>query len=176
MPQPRSSLAVLSALTALALTAACQSGHPSSQSEHWVIDSVPGRMVKHFTGYRADRDGRFVDYQYQKKKHISTTLRRHFVNDSPDAPYGAEDASRTKRRPPHSLAPDPLYYMGAESLFIGLASLGINGTFFPLPIESVVATLMWWDGGPSEFVQGFTGGGDEAINPPGVSNFRVKNR
>ena len=92
---------------ALPLFAACKTGLPSYEGEHWKIDSVPDRMVKHFTGYRADRDGDYIDYQYQKKKHVSGTLRRHFANNSPDSPFEPDDPSQTKRRPPHSIWPDP---------------------------------------------------------------------
>lgn len=155
---------------------ACKSGLPSSNGDHWAIDSVPQRMVKHFTGFRPDRDGKFIDYQYLKKKDISRTLRRHFGNNAPNSPISAEDASQTNRRPPHSLAPDPLYYMGAESIVIGFAMLGITGTFIPIPVDSVLATFTA-DDGWGEFGRGFSEGADaEAKVPPGASKFRVKNR
>jgi hypothetical protein len=161
-------------LLALPLFAGCKTGLPSSQSDHWVIDSVPSRMSKHFTGYRKDRDGTFIDYQYQKKKHINRTLRRHFANNSANSPIEPNDPSQTSRRPPHSIAPDPLYYMGAESVFIGLVTLGMSGAFIPIPIDSVIATV---SGGWDEFGRGFTEGADaEAESPPGVSKFKVKNR
>ena len=73
-------------LLAAPFFAGCKTGLPASQAEHWSVESVPARMVKHFTGYRADRDGAFVDYQYQKKKHINRTLRRHFANNSANSP------------------------------------------------------------------------------------------
>ncbi len=156
------------------LVAACKSSPPSVQASHWTVDSVPERMFRHFTGYRADRDGRFVDYQYQKKKSISNTLRRHFANNSPDSPFSAEDASQTHRRPPHSIAPDPLYYMGAESILLGFVALGASGGFVPIPVDSLLATF---DGGWGEFFRGFTEGANaEAESPPGVSKFKVKNR
>ncbi len=161
-------------LLALPLFAACKTGLPSSQSSHWFVDSVPQRMVKQFTGYRSERDGKYIDYQYGKKKHINRTLRRHFANNSANSPFSPEDASQTGRRPPHSLAPDPLFYMGAESILIGTAMLGLTGSFIPLPIDSLAATVM---GGWGEFGRGFTEGADaEAKSPPGVSKFRVKNR
>jgi hypothetical protein len=159
---------------ALPLFAACKSGLSSTQSDHWTVDSVPQRMTKHFFGYRPDRDGAFIDYQYQKKKDINRTLRRHFANNSADSPIEPNDPSQTSRRPPHSLAPDPVYYMGAESVFIGLAMLGMTGAFIPIPVDSLIATF---DGGWSEFGRGFTEGADaEAKSPPGVSKFKVKNR
>jgi len=130
-------------------------------------------MTKHFTGYRADKDGRFIDYQYAKKKDISRTLRRHFANNSAGSPVDPYDPSQTSRRPPHSIAPDPLYYFGAESLFMGVVTLGVSGAFIPIPVDSLIATF---NGGWGEFGRGFTQGADaEAKNPPGVSKFRVKN-
>ena len=162
-------------LLAVPLFGACRTGISSADGGHWTSDSIPARMTKHFTGFRADRDGRYVDYQYGKKKSISKTLRRHFVGNSPDNPFEAVDPSQTNRRPPHSLAPDPMYYMGVESIVIGTATLGITGGFVPVPIDSVIATVS--EGGWDEFTRGFTEGADaEAKNPPGVSKFKVKNR
>ena len=130
--------------------------------------------VHHRRAEFADKDGEFIDYQYQKKMAISRTLRRHFLNHSADSPFEAEDKTETSRRPPHSPAPDPLYYFGAESVFVGLATLGITGGFVPIPIESLTATFMGnWD----EFGRGFTEGADaEAQTPPTVGHFKVKNR
>lgn len=158
------------------LAASCKSGGPSVQAEHWSIDSVPSRMVKHFTGYRADTDGTYIDYQYGKKKAIAATFRRHFLNNSPDSPIAAEDPSQTNRRPPHSVAPDPFYYFGAESLVIGAVTLGWWGVFVPIPVDSVIATVVSEDGF-GEMGRGFTEGADaEAAQPVPVSQFRVKNR
>lgn len=175
--RPSSRRLALLALLPLAATpflGACQTGQPIESGHHWTVESLPDRMMKHFTGYRAEKDGSFRDFQYRKKKDINVTLRRHFANSSADNPFEANDASQTKRRPPHSLAPDPLYYFHAESVFMGLASLGLNGSFVPVPVESLLATVF---GGWSEFGRGFTQGADgNATNPPGVSKFRVKNR
>ena len=173
MPTLRSALLFALPLV-LSATTACKSGVPVAEADHWYIDSVPERMFKHFTGYRRDLDGEFIDYQYEKKKSISRTLRRHFLNNSANSPYEPVDPSQTKRRPPHSIAPDPGYYMGAESIIIGCVTLGMSGAFIPIPIDSVMATV---DGGWDEFWRGFTEGADaEAASPPGVSEFKVKNR
>jgi hypothetical protein len=167
-------LLVLPPFTIGVLGTACKTGLVAEQGDHWTIDSVPRRMVKHFTGYRPEVHGEFVEYQYKKKKDINLTLRRHFANNSPDNPFEANDESLTSRRPPHSIGPDPLYYMHAESVFIGLGLLGITGAFIPIPIDSLVATF---NGNWDEFGRGFTEGADaEAQEPPSVSEFRVKNR
>jgi hypothetical protein len=170
---PRVTLLLATAL----LAGSCRSGLPASSShwntDHWTIDSVPERMMQHFTGYRRDRDGEYVDFQYRKKKDINITLRRHFLGNSPEDPFEPYDPSLTQRRPPHSIAPDPLYYFHAEGVFIGLAMLGITGAFIPIPVDSLIATM---NGGWDEFGRGFTEGADaEAESPPGVSKFRVKN-
>jgi len=166
-------------LLALPLFAACKTGVPSVEGEHWVVDSVPMRMVHRFTGYRPDLDGSYIDFQYRKKKSINNTLRRHFLNNSPDNPFEASDPSQTNRRHAHSIAPDPLYYMHAESLFIGMATLGIWGTFIPIPVDSLIGTVCtgWFDGwdGFGEFVDGFVAAGS-AKSPPSPSSFRVRNR
>jgi hypothetical protein len=170
----RPSSRLLALLAVVPLLGACQTGLTSSDGAHWTVDSLPERMMKRFTGYRADTDGSFRDFQYRKKKDINVTLRRHFANNSADNPFEANDASQTKPRPPHSPAPDPLYYFHAESVFMGLASLGLNGSFVPVPVESILATVF---GGWSEFGRGFTkGASGNAGKPPGVSKFEVKNR
>ena len=169
----RSSL-LLALLACAPLVTGCQTGQPIASGQHWTTESIPDRMMKHFTGYRTDKDGTFRDFQYRKKKDINVTLRRHFANNSADNPFEANDISQTKRRPPHSPAPDPLYYFHAESVFTGLAILGLSGAFIPIPLESIAATV---DGGWSEFGRGFTKGANgNAANPPGVSKFKVKNR
>jgi hypothetical protein len=163
----------LSLFLVLPLFTACKTGLPSRDGAHWTVDSVPARMFKHFTGYRADLNGDFRNYQYQKKRDVNRTLRLHFLGNSPENPLEAGDASQTKRRPPHSLAPDPLYYFGAESVFMGLFTLGVSGGFVPLPVDSILGTIC---GGWGEFGRGFTrGASGNYENPPSASRFEVKN-
>ncbi len=170
------------ALFLAVLLSACKSGLPTPRSHwspnHWTIDSVPSRMVKHLTGYRRDMDGSYIEYQWRKKKDINLTLRRHFANNNPDNPFLPDDPSRVQRRPPHSPLPDPINYFHAESIAFGLITLGWSGAFIPIPVDSLVATIA---GGWGEFFGGFadtfTGDtGEKAENPPGTSRFRVKNR
>jgi hypothetical protein len=166
-------------LLALPLFVACKTGAPSMQGESWMVDSVPMRMVKHFTGYRPDLEGGYIDFQYRKKKSVNNTLRRHFLGNSPDNPFEPSDPSQTSRRHAHSIAPDPLYYMHVESLVIGAATLGVWGTFIPIPVDSLIGTVAtgWFDGwdGFGEFVDGFVAAGS-AKTPPSVGEFRVRNR
>jgi hypothetical protein len=157
----------------------CRSGHHGSYfGEHWGGGSLGGRITKHFTGYRHDLDETYIDHQYRKKKDINLTLRRHFANNNPDNPFQVDDPSRIQQRPPHSVLPDPIYYMHAESLAFGLVTLGWTGAFIPIPVDSLVATV---DGGWGEMWDGvantFTGDtGSKIESPPGTSKFEVKNR
>jgi len=171
---------LVAALTAPLLASGCKSGLPTDQSDHWTIDSVPSRMAQHFTGYRRDRHGSFIDYQYSKKKDIDATLRKHFLNNSPDNPFEPDDPSRYGRRPPHSLLPDPFYYIHAEGIVMGFVTLGVTGVFIPIPVDSLTATIFGGKESWNEFAEGvgdtFTGDEAEAQTPPGNSKFRVKNR
>lgn len=168
----------LLALVAALPLCACKTGLPFTAGEHWTVDSVPDRMMKQFTGYRADRDGNYRDYQFGKKRHLDLTFRRHFFSNSPDDPFEADDPSTTRPRPTHSFLPDPLYYMGAESVVMGIALLGVTGTFVPIPLDSVLGTVL---GGVEEFDRGMV----DTLNfdvpsqgklPPGSESFRVKNK
>ena len=164
-----------SALLAVLVAApACKSGPPTPRSHwspnHWTVDSVGSRMAKHFTGYRKDLHGSYIDYQFRKKKSINTTMRRHFLNNNPDNPFVGDDPSQTAPRPPHSIWPDPLYYIHAEGLLLGLVVLGWSGTYVPVPFDSLVATAT---GGGDEF---FQGGTSAQRDPPPTRKFRIKNR
>ena len=160
-------------LAALLAAPACKSGLPTPRSHwspnHWTVDSVGSRMAKHFTGYRKDLHGSFVDYQYRKKKSINQTLRRHFLNNNADSPFVPDDPSQTAPRPPHSIWPDPLSYIHAEGLALGFVVLGWTGAYIPIPFDSVVASLT---GAGDEF---FEGSSDQR-EPPPVRKFKIKNR
>lgn len=169
-------------LAATLLATACQSGGPTTRNNAlWKPDSLKYRIGKHFFGYRPDVDGRYIDYQYQKKQDINLTLRRHFLNSNPDSPTQPDDPSLTQRRPPHSLLPDAYDYLHVESLFAGVVSLAWSGAFLPIPVDSVLTTVFGGQPAWSEFGQGvagtFTGGGDtQSQVPPTPAEFRVKNR
>ena len=113
-----------------------------------------GPQVARITlGYEPDVDGEYIDYQWQNKLHIAKTLQRHFLNWNPDNPFQPDDPDYHATRPIHSPLPNPLNYFHVESLVIGAALLG-TGTFIPLPIDSVIATLA--PGGPEELVAGLS--------------------
>ncbi len=173
---------LVSLLSAAALlSAGCKSGPPTPRTHwsanHWTIDSVPMRMVKHFTGYDHERERSYIDYQWQKKKDINLTLRRHFLNNNPDSPFQADDPSRVAPRPPHSLFPDPIGYIHLEGIALGFVVLAQTGVFVPLPVDSLSATFF---GGWGEFGEGFSDTFDGELEheqePPDLSDFEVKNR
>ena len=139
-------------------------GNPSS---HWNIDSVDNRIAKHFTGYRGPIDGRYLDYQREKKKDISLTLRRHFLGNNPTNPFQVEDESRTRPDGPYGPLPNPFFWFHVETL--------IFAPIAPIPVDSLLALTS--DGGVKEFGQTFTGmWSNEQISPPAPSSFEVKNR
>jgi hypothetical protein len=162
----------------LLLAAGCHStaGVPES---HWNIESVPQRITTHFTGYRGPIDGSYQDFQWQKKRDINLTLRRHFLNNDPENPLEATDPNRNLVRPPFSVLPDPVTYFHAESLAIGALVYGASGTFVLLPVDSLIATFT--PGGPTEFIEGIgdTLSGDwhgELGEPAPPSRFKVRHR
>jgi len=162
----------------LLAASSCRTGTVTPES-HWSVESVFPRVVKHFTGYRADIDGNYRDFQWRKKKDINLTLRRHFLNNNPYNPSQPFDPGLTELRGPHSLLPDAADYMHVESLIFGFAFTGISGAFIPIPVDSLIGTVT--PGGPSEFGEGvvdtFTGDWTGKLpDPPPPGKFEVHNR
>lgn len=156
------------------LLCGCRSG-AGDPASHWNIDSVPGRITKHFTGYRGAVDGSYLDYQDQKKRDIGRTLRRHFLNDNPDNPFETADPERFDARAPYGPLPDPVHWFNVESIFMGAAAAGWSGAFVPIPLDSVLA--LFSDGGTGEFYDSMTGDWEPITNsPPSVKSFKVKHR
>lgn len=121
------------ALGALALASSCNS--PSPINNHWSADSIGPRAMRAFTGYEADDDGKWIDYQWQQKSTIHRTLRRHFLNWNAQNPAQPEYTNWNAPRPRNSLLPYPHYYV-----------------HFDLGFSSVLATLD--EGGIREFFGG----------------------
>jgi hypothetical protein len=142
--------ALLCAAATSLLISSCVTS-PSQAHDHWNSASVAPQMSRIFLGYEPDIDGAYVDYQWQNKLHIAKTLQRHFLNHNPDNPFQPDDPDYYAPRPVHSPLPNPLNYFHFESLVIG-AVLYSGGTFIPLPVDSLIATLA--PGGPEEFVAG----------------------
>lgn len=146
---------------ALASTLGCRTTNPGM--DHWNVQGVPARAAKQFLGYRADLDGDYRGFHVRQKQHINLTLRRHFLNNNPENPFQVADPNWSVGRPPHSLLPDPLFYLHFNPPFAVFAS------FLP--------------GGGEEFLQGLaepfrTGsyGGTLHLEPPPVEDFRVRRR
>jgi len=157
----------------------CKSGSEvRTAPNHWNVDSLSPRIVRHLTGYRPDLHGDFPSYQYGKKKDINLTLRRHFLNNNPKNPLQAEDPAMVEERRNASIVPDTLNWFHIESLAVGGTLLAWSGAFIPIPIESLIASTMV----PSEFAGGwsdtFKGKWTTArtYEVPSPSKFKVKNR
>ena len=179
-PSPsRSFLATALVAVVALLPAAVSCTSPSPWGGHWNADSLGPRLSKSFLGYRDDLAwASYREFQWQEKRDINMTLRRHFLNNNPDNPFQPDDPSLTQVRGPHSLLPDPLYYFHIESLAWGLVFLSATGVFLPIPVGSLIATFE--PGGFAEFGRGFT----ETFSghfrprledPPSDDDFRVKN-
>lgn len=136
---------------ALLAAVGCQSGSVSG-TNHWNIDSVGPRVLRHLTGYREDLDGDFPTFQYTKKKEINLTLRRHFLNDNPKNPLEGEDPQLYEQRRNQSLVPDLPNYVHVEGIVMGGTLLAWSGAFVPIPVESVLASILVGE----EFRAGFT--------------------
>ncbi len=156
------------------LLASCRSGAGNPDS-HWNIDSVDNRIVKQFTGYRGSIDGTYLEYQRQKKNDLNLTLKRHFLGVNPTNPFQTADSNLTSPNAPYGPLPDPVYWFGAESVFIGAATLAWTGTFLLLPLDSLFA--LGSEGGMGQFASTFAGNWTgKTPTPPKTSTFKVKNR
>src|SRR5690606_24227106 len=74
--------AVLGALALLGLSSGCASSNPTTDN-HWNVQWVPRSIVYHTTGYIPERDGSWREFQWNEKRAINLTLRRHFLNSDP---------------------------------------------------------------------------------------------
>ncbi|MAB78951.1 MAG: hypothetical protein CMJ89_06290 [Planctomycetes bacterium] len=164
-------------LGSVVLTAVgCQSSSPELDN-HWNIESVGPRVFRHLTGYREDLDGDFPSFQYGQKKDINLTLRRHFLNNNPKNPMQADDPGFYASRRNQSLVPDLPNYIHVEGLVMGGTILALSGAFVPIPLESVLASILVG----AEFGAGFTDtwkGKWSTYQPhvPTPAEFTVKNR
>ncbi len=156
----------------------CQSGSDvRTTPNHWNVDSVGPRIFRHLTGYRPDLHGDFPSYQYGKKKDINLTLRRHFLNNNPRNPLQAEDPSQVEARRNASILPDVPNYFHVESLALGGTLLAWSGAFVPIPLESILASIMVpteFGGGVSDTFKGKWS--SRQFKVPSPSEFTVQNR
>ena len=149
------------------------------RENHWNIGSVTPRMVYAFTGYRPEDWKTYRDFQYEDKRDMNNTMRRHFLNRNPASPLQAKDPDYGQERPPHSIWPRPENYFHINSLIVGGAlSASSAGVFLPIPYDSIIATLE--EGGGEEFSAGLYGTDDPIsrhtrIDPPPTAEFRLAN-
>lgn len=123
---------LLLAVLAPALAAGCAS-KPLQQEDHWNARSISPRVGRVLTGYDPDRDGSYLDYQWEQKRDVSLMFKRHFMNWNPENPFHAPDESMYKPRPLNSPFPRPQHYflpdLGAHSI-IATFSPGGGDEFF----------------------------------------------
>lgn len=151
---------------------------PDAHQDHWNVASVGPRAFYAATGYKADRDGSYKDFQYEQKRSINLTVRKHVFNLDPSNPFQSAPKSYLAERPPHSILPDPINYFHLTSLVVGGALSATSFGFVPIPIDSVLGTLE--KGGPTEFVQGIFGGKKRVSRhtrhvPADVEDFELAN-
>lgn len=142
----------LAVFTVLAV-AGCNANPATNTHDHWNLRGVAPSVTRAALGYDAEKDGRYIDYQYQNKKSIYLTLKRHLLNENPENPFEAEDEAFYEPRPLHSILPRPWEYINLEgAAWGGIIAAAGSGVFTPIPIDSVIGTLS--DGGGDEFSEG----------------------
>jgi hypothetical protein len=142
------------------LLAACNATPDTNTHDHWTVRGVAPSFTRATLGYDAEKDGRYIDYQYANKKSIYLTMKRHLLNENPQNPFQAEDEDFYDPRPPHSILPRPWEYINWEGVAWGGIIAGASGgTFIPIPVDSLIGTMS--EGGRDEFGEGiqrtFTG-------------------
>jgi hypothetical protein len=150
---------------ALASSAILLSGCASQaayEHDHWTGYSIAPRVSRAFLSYDPEKYPVYRDFQWQKKKNIELTLRRHFFNHNPDNPFEADDKTVYAPRGTHSLVPNPVPYIHLEGLVLGAAAYAGGGIFVPIPVDSLIGTFE--DGGSEEFIEGV----DQFTKPLGV--------
>jgi hypothetical protein len=141
------------ALLIATLLSACNATSETYATDHWNDKSIPLRFQRAALGYDAERDGRYVDYQYANKKSIYLTIKRHILNQNPENPFQAVDEEFYEPRPPNSILPRPWEYINYEGLAWGaIISGATGGIFIPVPIDSIIGTFS--EGGGDEFKEG----------------------
>lgn len=142
----------ISVLTVL-FVAGCNADPSTNTHDHWNLRGVGPSFTRAALGFDAEKDGKYIDYQYQKKKSIYLTLKRHMLNENPENPFQAEDEAFYAPRPPHSILPRPWEYINFEgAAWGGIIAAAGSGVFTPIPIDSVIGTMS--EGGADEFNEG----------------------
>ena len=140
------------AVLGLCLAAGCNANPDTNSHDHWNMRGLSPRFQRAVLGYDAEKDGRYIDYQYENKKSIYLTMKRHMLNQNPENPFQMEDTEFYKPRAPHSILPRPWEYINVEGAAWGGIIAGASGAWIPVPIDSIIGTLS--EGGHDEFGEG----------------------
>jgi hypothetical protein len=146
------SAVVCAALTAAFSLAGCNANPDTNSHDHWNIKGLAPRVQRSVLGYDAERNGRYVDYQYANKKSIYLTMKRHGLNQNPENPFQPEDTAFYEPRPVHSIVPRPWEYINFEGIAFGGILTGMGAPFIPIPVDSIIGTAS--EGGSEEFEEG----------------------
>ena len=145
--------------------AGCNATRDTNTHDHWNLRGMAPDMGRNILGYDAERDGRYIDFQYERKHAIDLTLKRHFLNQNPENPFQPEDKEFYAPRPPHSILPRPWSYIHVEGVVFALTSYAFRGGLpIPIPIDSLIGTFS--EGGDEEFADGLRetfGGGSRNV-------------
>lgn len=140
------------ALGLVAILGGCNANPETHTHDHWTLRGVAPRWTRATLGYDADKEGKYIDYQYRNKKSIYLTMKRHLLNENPENPFQVEDTDFYEPRPTHSILPRPWHYINFEGIVWGGIFAASGGVFFPLPVDSVIGTGS--EGGGKEFTEG----------------------
>ncbi len=146
---------------ALLVLASCQSSQDIN--DHWNASSTVPRMSRALLGYDASTDGSYRDFAWERKQSINLTLRRHLFNHNPDNPNHAVATGTYSERPINSLLPNPINFIHLEGLVLGLIPLAAGGTFFPLPVDSIVGILDLGEAGGEDGIDEFMSGVEDTM-------------
>jgi len=141
---------------ALFLSVGCQSS--PDINDHWNASSTVPRITRAFLGYDSSRDGSYRNFAWERKASINLTLRRYLFNHNPGNPNHAVASGTYDERPVNSLMPNPINFIHAEGLILGLIPLAAGGFYFPLPVDSIVGIFEEGAEGNEDGFDEFTGG------------------
>jgi len=140
------------ALGLVCFLAGCNANPETNTHDHWTVRGVAPSFTRSALGYDAEKEGKYIDYQWRNKKSIYLTMKRHILNENPENPFQEIDTDFYEPRQPHSILPRPWEYINFEGVAWGGIILASGGAFIPIPVDSVIGTMS--EGGKDEFMEG----------------------